>query len=97
VVEGADSTAGQSTEQKTELIPVGEFELGLSWGLPLRKATAAAPLPPVLWARAGAVTQIWGGLGLPEPPVNSTLQGATFASSPLILYGFTIQAGFDYR
>jgi Legionella pneumophila major outer membrane protein precursor len=96
VIAGDGSTAGQLTERRSQLIPVGEFELGASWGLPLGKRTAlgAAPMPPVVWLRAGWITQIWGGLGLLSPPPNSTLQGATFSGAPLLLYGFTIQVGF---
>ena len=49
--------------------------------------------PGILWLRTGLVAQVWGGLGLPNPPTNSTIQGGTFAENPLVLYGFTIQAG----
>jgi len=95
VIAADGSTAGQLTERKSQLVPVGEFELGVSWGLPLGKQRVGlgAPMQPLVWVRAGAITQIWGGLGLLEPPPASTLQGATFAGAPLLLYGFTIQIG----
>jgi hypothetical protein len=79
------------------LISVGEFETGLAWGVPFRKPTPGGGNPPgILWIRGGLVAQIWGGLGLMNPPVNSTLQGGSFAENPLVLYGFTIQAGLNF-
>ena len=96
VVAPGASSSGQLTERKTTLIPAGEFEVGVSWGLPLRTATPSGALPPVLWLRGGFVTQIWGGLGLPDPPLGSSLRGGTFRQSSLVLYGFTILAGLSY-
>ena len=96
VLDAGGSTSGQATERVTKLLPVGEFEIGLSYGLPLRKRAAAAALPPVLWFRTGAVAQVWGGMGLMEPPVNATLRNGSFSDSSLVLYGFTVLAGFSY-
>src|SRR5262249_28992424 len=60
------SSPGQITESRTLLIPVGEFELGVSWGLPIeRPGRRSTPnLTRYYWFRAGAVAQVWGGLGL---------------------------------
>ncbi len=92
------SLAGQLTEQKTQLIPVGEFELGLTWGVPMRpRTTGTGPdLKPILWLRGGALAQVWGGLGLPDSPPASPLQGASFRGNPLVLVGFTVQAGLSF-
>jgi hypothetical protein len=94
------SSSGQVSESKTVLIPVGEFELGVSWGLPInRRAGSAGDRPqPFTWIRAGAVVQVWGGLGLLPPPINSPIQGGLLgtSNSPLVLVGFTVMAGVSF-
>jgi hypothetical protein len=97
VLAAGGSTSGQATERVTKLLPVGEFEVGISYGLPLKKrAAAGVALPPILWFRTGVVAQVWGGMGLPPPPVNASLQGGSFSNTSLFLYGFTVLAGFSY-
>ena len=61
------------------------------------RTTGTGPdLKPILWLRGGALAQIWGGLGLPDSPPASPLQGPTFRANPLVLVGFTVQAGLSF-
>src|SRR5262249_2454846 len=97
---GAASTSTKLTDNKTEFIPVGQFEFGLGWGRPLgrpllaqeRIAPEATVTGPVLWLKASVVADVWGGLGLLSSP--STAQG--FSDSALVLYGFSVMAGVDF-
>jgi hypothetical protein len=86
------STADQITDLRTILIPVGEFEAGLSWMKPVPVRAAATNLAPLTWIRAGMAAQVWGGMGLLEAPTVRVF----FADRPLVLYGFTVAAGLDY-
>jgi hypothetical protein len=91
------STSTKLTDNKTDLIPVGEFEFGMAWGKPLapRPADAvrgAGQTGPHLWIKAGLVANIWGNLGSLSAPDGS--QG--FSDSRLLLYGFSVQAGVNY-
>jgi hypothetical protein len=95
----AASTSIKQTENETDFIPVGEFELGLGWGKPLGQRARAmqgvadpTPTGPILWIKAGLVADIWGELGLLTP--QDGLQG--FSNSPLFLYGFTVMAGLEW-
>jgi hypothetical protein len=93
-------TTTKLTDNKTEFIPVGEFEFGIGWGKPLGQPllTPENPAPPtattgpVLWVKAGFIFDAWGGLGLLSSP--STAEG--FSNSNLILYGFTVMAGLEF-
>ena len=96
VLEAGGSTSGQATERVSRLLPVGEFEVGLSYGLPLKKRVGGTALPPILWFRTGAVAQVWGGMGLMEPPVNASLRSGSFSDSNLVLYGFTVLSGVSF-
>jgi hypothetical protein len=96
----AASTTTKLTENKTELIPVGEFEVGVAWGKPLApgpvNALAAAetvpPTGPILWVKAGFVADVWGSLGFLSAPNNI----GGFSDSALFLYGFSVMAGVDF-
>jgi hypothetical protein len=99
VANGAGSTSTKLTDNRTEFIPVGEFEAGVGWGKPLGKQietaerAAAAPVTgPILWVKAGLVADIWGDLGLLAAPAGSN----SFSDSPLFLWGFTVMAGLDF-
>ncbi|HJZ58415.1 MAG TPA: Lpg1974 family pore-forming outer membrane protein [Gemmataceae bacterium] len=90
---GAASTADQITDQRTILIPVGEFEVGVSWMKPVRLRPVVEPrFIPLTWFRAGMATQVWGDLGLLESPTVRLFS----PDRPLILYGFTVSAGVTY-
>ncbi len=93
----AASTATKVHEDKTEFIPVGEFEFGVAWGKPLAGPPAGVvrevKTGPVLWLKAGVVADIWGGLGILSAPDN--VQGFSGGGS-LFLFGFSVLAGVDY-
>jgi hypothetical protein len=87
------STADQIADSRTVLIPVGEFEAGVTWISPLlHQRATATPYAPLGWIRAGMAAQIWGDLGLLETPA---VQLAA-SQHPLVLWGFTISAGLAY-
>jgi hypothetical protein len=87
------NSADQITDSRTVLIPVGEFEAGLSWIRPLTKQQpTATPYAPLMWFRAGMAAQVWGDLGLLDTPA---VQLAA-SQHALILYGFTVSAGLSY-
>jgi hypothetical protein len=93
----AGSTATKLTDDHTNIVPVGEFEVGVAWGKPLApqsaEATRAAEVTgPLLWIKAGLVADIWGQLGVLSAPDNN--QG--FSDSRLLLYGFSVQVGIHY-
>src|SRR5262249_2648891 len=92
---GAASRATKLTENRTEFIPVGEFELGLAWGRPLaaRPADPAAVYPgAVLWVKAGLIADGWGSLGL----LSAADNGQGFSDSNLFLFGFSVLAGLEF-
>ena len=60
----------------------------MSWGLPVgkRAAMGAVPMQPLVWVRAGWVTQIWGGLGILDGQVRR-VRDSVFAHSGLVFKG----------
>jgi Legionella pneumophila major outer membrane protein precursor len=82
------------TENKTDLLLAGEFEVGLGWGTVLRPG-AANRLPgtgTLVWARISFLTEIWGDLGL----LSASDASGHFSSNNLLLYGFAVTAGINY-
>jgi hypothetical protein len=92
----AASTSAKVLDNKTELIPVGEFEAGVAWGRllsPRQAATQlAVPTGRILWIKTGMVADVWGGLGLLS--ASNGVNG--FANSPLVLWGFSVMAGIQF-
>jgi hypothetical protein len=93
-------TMSKLTDNKSEFIPVGEFEFGVGWGTPLGKPVGTppgvpppdSPAGPILWVKAGFVADVWGDLGLLSS--SNGIQG--FSDSALFLYGFSVMAGLDF-
>jgi hypothetical protein len=87
------------SENKTQFIPVGEFEVGLAWGKVLgtkrAQALAAAAAPkqaPLLWIKGGLIADIWGGLGL----LSASDSTQSFTDDSMVLWGFSVLAGLDF-
>lgn len=92
VAPGANS-ATRASEDATEFVPVGEFEVGLMYGIPLNRPGPSPNLAPLLWVKTGLVAHVWGELGLLN--INNA-PGHQFEDSPLWLVGFSLQIGLDY-
>jgi hypothetical protein len=90
----AATSATVVTENKTDFIGVGEFEVGFGWGWAVRRnsAVSASQTGTLLWFRLGWVGQVWGDLGL----LSATGQPQDFSSGSLFLQGFSLLAGIDY-
>jgi hypothetical protein len=97
VVAGSSaSTSTKLTENKTEFLPIGEFEVGVAWG----KALFATQVPgaatgkagPLLWVKAGLIADIWGELGF----LSAIDQAQGFSDGRLFLYGFSVMAGIQF-
>jgi hypothetical protein len=88
------STSAIATQNRTVFLPVGEFEVGLLWGTPLKPThpPGFGLVGPSAWVRLGLLAQIWGGLGL-LPAAGS---GQQFTDGSLYLYGFSVTAGINY-
>jgi hypothetical protein len=91
-VNGSLSSGGTKlTETRTVIAPVGEFELGIAYSIPLRKSTAASPAP-LVWFKIGAVADLWGNLGL----LSITDGPEHFSDGSLFVYGFNVLLGFQH-
>ena len=93
----AASSSTKVTENKTEFIPVGEFEVGVAWGAPLfpkqaEALAAAGTAGPLGWVKAGLIADLWGGLGL----LSSAQRPHEFSDSSLFLFGFSVMAGVEF-
>lgn len=96
VVDGAGApTAGTAsstvTEDKTDIIPVGEFEAGVVWDLAEQFSDEGSEAGNMVWFKLGYVAQVWGDVGLVSAGV-----GQPFRDGDLFLQGFTCQAGVAY-
>jgi hypothetical protein len=95
-VAGSSLGTTNLTENKTNFIPIGEFEAGLAWGKPLAIGRAdvlgTVNSGPLLWLKAGMVADIWGGLGLLSP--QDGVQG--FSTTRMFLFGFSVLAGVQF-
>ncbi|MGZ0170732.1 MAG: Lpg1974 family pore-forming outer membrane protein [Planctomycetales bacterium] len=96
VVDGAGApTAGTAsstvTEDKTDIIPVGEFEAGFVWDLAEQFCDDGSEPGNMVWFKLGYVAQVWGDVGLVSAGV-----GQPFRDGDLFLQGFTCQAGVAY-
>jgi hypothetical protein len=92
---GGAPTAGTAsntvTEDKTDIIPVGEFEAGIVWDLAEQFCDEGSEPGNMVWFKLGYVAQIWGDVGL-----TSAGTGQPFRDGDLFLQGFTCQAGVAY-
>jgi hypothetical protein len=93
----AASTTTKLTENKTDFIPIGEFEIGVAWGKPLapHPAAAAGTVPPkgaLLWVKVGLVASVWGNLSVLS--AQDSVQG--FTDSRFFLWGFSVLAGVQF-
>src|SRR5262249_49146970 len=88
------SNATVATENRTVIIPTGEFEIGILWGTPIHHATAppVGTVGPLLWVRVSLVAEFWGDAGF----IPSATPNPSFSGSNLLLYGFAIMGGIDY-
>lgn len=92
---GGAPTAGTAsstvTENKTDIIPVGEFEGGIVWDLAEQFCDEDSEPGNMIWFKLGYVAQVWGDVGL-----TSAGTGQPFRDGELFLQGFTCQAGVAY-
>ena len=82
-------------ESKTDLLPVGELEVGIAWGMelgsPLLSPAAAAP-KPLAWVKVGLAGQIWGDAGM----LSAAEVPPHLHDSNLYLVGFSVLVGFEH-
>lgn len=95
-VAGSPASGGlKLTDSQTQIVPVGEFEIGLTYDIQapkIQQALGAKAQPASLWLRVGAVTNIWGNVGL-----LSLSDGAqSFSDGALLLYGFNVLLGIQH-
>lgn len=79
------------TENKTDIIPVGEFEGGIVWDLAEQFCDEDLESGNMVWFKLGYIAQVWGDVGL-----TSAGTGQPFRDGDLFLQGFTCQAGIAY-
>jgi hypothetical protein len=92
---GIGNSAGKVTENKTDFIPVGEFEVGLAWSTPLwplRPSATPDKQYALLWIKSGLLADVWGNLGL----LSATDGSNQFSGGSLVLFGFSVLAGIEY-
>ncbi len=91
-IEGSTESGGAKlTESRTVISPVGEFELGFAYGIPLETTSRGNTLAPLVWMKLGAVFNVWGELGL-----LSIADGPQhFSDGDLCLYGFNVLLGIQ--
>lgn len=83
-----DSPANTLTENKTDVLPVGEFELGAQMALPLNRRAPAAN-SGIFFLRVGLIGQFWGGAGF----LSASQNHVRFSDRDLFLAGFSLSAG----
>ncbi|MFT5328918.1 MAG: hypothetical protein ACI8P0_006836, partial [Planctomycetaceae bacterium] len=87
----AGTASNTVTEDKTDIIPVGEFEGGFVWDLAEQFCDEDSDPGNMVWFKLGYVAQVWGDVGL-----TSAGTGQPFRDGSLFLQGFTVQAGVAY-
>ncbi len=87
----AGTASSTVTENKTDIIPVGEFEAGIVWDLAEQFCDEGSEPGNMIWFKLGYVAQVWGDVGL-----TSAGTGQPFRDGDLFLQGFTCQAGVAY-
>lgn len=87
----AGTASSTVTENKTDIIPVGEFEAGIVWDLAEQFFDEGSEPGNMIWFKLGYVAQVWGDVGL-----TSAGTGQPFRDGDLFLQGFTCQAGVAY-
>jgi hypothetical protein len=87
----AGTASNTVTEDKTDIIPVGEFEGGFVWDLAEQFSDEESASGNMVWFKLGYVAQVWGDVGL-----TSAGTGQPFRDGSLFLQGFTVQAGVAY-
>lgn len=90
-VPAAGTASNTVTEDKTDIIPVGEFEGGFVWDLAEHFCDEESEPGNMVWFKLGYVAQVWGDVGL-----TSAGTGQPFRDGSLFLQGFTVQAGVAY-
>jgi hypothetical protein len=88
---GPGTISNTVTEDKTDIIPVGEFETGIVWDLAEQFCDEGTDPSNLVWLKLGFVAQVWGDVGL-----VSAGTGQPFREGSLWLKGFTFQAGVAY-
>lgn len=88
---GAGTSSNTVTEDKTDIIPVGEFETGIVWDLAEQFCDEGTDPSNLVWLKLGFVGQVWSDVGL-----VSAGTGQPFREGSLWLKGFTFQAGVAY-
>ncbi|MBI5759732.1 MAG: hypothetical protein HZA46_14540 [Planctomycetales bacterium] len=85
---GAGTTSSSLSEEKTDILPVGEFEVGLVWDN--RQWSADEELCPdtLMWLKVGYLASVWGDSSLLAAGTSSD-----FRTGSLLVQGFTLQAG----
>lgn len=87
---GAGTTSNTLSEDKTDIIPVGEFEIGVIWDNRDSLQYDDSGANTLTWLKLGYVAQVWGDTGL-----ISAATGNDFRDGHLTLMGFSLQAGIE--
>ncbi len=87
---GAGTTSNTLSEDKTDIIPVGEFEAGIIWDNRDYLQYDDSGANTLTWLKLGFVAQVWGDSGL-----ISAGTGNDFRDGHLTLMGFSLQAGIE--
>ena len=85
---GPGTVTNSVATSQTDIIPVGEFEVGLSWDNRQAIDPDSAGSDTLVWLKVGYVAQIWGDVGM----ISAGAQ-PFFGDGYLSLMGFTLQAG----
>lgn len=85
---GAGTTSSSLSEDKTDILSVGEFEVGLVWDN--REWCAGEEVAPdtLMWLKLGYLASVWGDSSLLAAGTSSD-----FRTGSLLVQGFTLQAG----
>jgi len=86
--EAAGTTSSSLSEEKTDILPVGEFEVGLVWDNRQWSADEEVCPDTLMWLKVGYLASVWGDSSLLAAGTSSD-----FRTGSLLVQGFTLQAG----
>lgn len=92
-VAGSAAPSISLEETRTDVIPVGELEMGIEWGKMIGQGQPAQGQVKgtLVWVRAAVVGQIWGNVGF----LSATNNQPSFKDRPLYLAGFSLMFGLE--